>query len=280
MKQEMASRALAWGWMFTIFFCWGGWHPAWVPPLGPVTAEAAWLLEWSDEFEGNGTEVDEGVWSYQLGDGCDYGICGWGNGEYQVYTDHNAWVDNDTGVLVIRVDHSLDATSGATLYHSARLRTAGRRQVLPNSRIEARIQLPKGQGLWPAFWLLPTNTSTYGTWAGSGEIDVMEAANMLAFVKSTLHFGGSWPHQTNSDVYPDASNNCSLQVPPRMDLSSSFHIYAAEWLPDRFRFFFDDFMLCEKTACGRQLPRLCCQQLGIAAGDEGGLRESIYWLTQ
>ena len=103
-------------------------------------------LVWQDEFNGNA--VDTSNWNYQLGDGCDIGLCGWGNSEKQTYQSDNAFIAD--GNLII------EARNSSSSYTSARLTSKG----LLDFRfgyVESSIQIPKGNGMWPAFWALPTD---------------------------------------------------------------------------------------------------------------------------
>ncbi len=187
---------------------------------------------WADEFNGNA--VDTSKWEFQNGDGCSYGICGWGNNELQSYQSANATVAN--GVLTIQAKKQ---RVGSKAYTSARLRTLNMPNggQWKNGRFEARIKLPKGSGMWPAFWMLPANTSV--GWPMSGEIDIMEAtgqADMFAF--GTLHYGEAWPNNqwTSGRILkqPDA-------------WSDAFHTYAIEWEPNVIRWYVNDVLYSTKT---------------------------------
>ena len=115
-------------------------------------ANTCQTLVWSDEF--NGTTLDFNNWEVQTGDGCAEGICGWGNNELQSYQADNLTVANGTLTITAKKQR-VQANS----YTSGRIRTAG----MPasgewtNGRFEARIKLPDAAGMWPAFWMLPTN---------------------------------------------------------------------------------------------------------------------------
>ena len=117
-------------------------------------------------------------------------------------------------------------------YTSARINTVDR-FAFRYGRIEARIRLPAGQGIWPAFWLLPQD-NTYGSWAASGEIDVMEAANIGASggntVLGTIHYGGEFP----DNIY--AGNEHVVAT----DVAAEFHNYALEWDKTELRWYVDD----------------------------------------
>lgn len=181
-------------------------------------------LVWADEF--NDTQLDPEVWFFESGDGSQYGIPGWGNNEQQYYLPNNASLEN--GLLTIEARAEL--TNGFN-YNSARINTRDR-FAFRYGRIEARIRLPGGQGLWPAFWLLPQDDA-YGTWAASGEIDIMEAINLGGAggndVHGTIHYGGEWPNNSFSGEH--------YTVPA--DATSEFHTYAIEWDATEIRWYVD-----------------------------------------
>lgn len=133
-----------------------------VPLAAPASVEnqqstTLWNLVWEDEF--NGTTVNPENWTYDLGAG------GWGNNELQSYDTASATVQN--GELRITARKNADGS-----YSSARLKTQGR-QSWTYGKIAARMRLPRGQGIWPAFWMLGANITTVG-WPKCGEIDIME----------------------------------------------------------------------------------------------------------
>jgi hypothetical protein len=190
---------------------------------------AAWLTElpvypgyelvWSDEFDG--TQLNTANWSYQI-------MSGGGNNEWQYYTSRpvNSWVAN--GILTIQALKEDYYAEGQTFhYTSARLQTADKQDFL-YGKLEARIKLPKGQGIWPAFWMMPTD-SVYGGWAASGEIDIVESIGQADTIYGTNHFGGPWPDNTFlGGSYSDGT-----------DYSQAFHVYGIEWEPNVFRWYLD-----------------------------------------
>jgi beta-glucanase (GH16 family) len=181
-----------------------------------------WQLVWNDEFDGD--RVDTGKWSFQVGDGCP-GLCGWGNNELQSYTTSNATIEG--GKLVITAKRE---SVGGTDYTSARVRTADKGDW-KYGRFEIRAKLPPGQGFWPAIWLLPTD-GTYGGWAASGEIDIMEARGQAPrTVLGTLHYGDTFPsNQSSGGAY-------SL---PSGFFTDSFHTFVLEWSEGRMLWYVDD----------------------------------------
>lgn len=165
------------------------------------------------------------------GNGHAYGIPGWGNGELQYYTANNATVAD--GLLTIRAREQNIAGYG---YSSARLRTKGLGDWT-YGRFEMRAKLPVGQGLWPAFWMLPSD-NVYGTWAASGEIDIMESlGHDPDRIHGTLHYGGAAPANVSSGE--------SYRLP--LGSAQDFHTYAIEWERGEFRWYIDDIHYATRT---------------------------------
>jgi beta-glucanase (GH16 family) len=183
-------------------------------------------LVWSDEFQGSSVDFTNN-WEAQIGDGCAEGICGWGNNELQYYKAENATVSNGTLKITAKRERVQSKA-----YTSARLRTKN----MPNSgewqhgRFEARIKLPFGAGLWPAFWMLPSNTNV--GWPLSGEIDIMESTGQASMIAmGHLHYGEEWPN--------NSWTGGSILSQPGM-WSDGFHTYAMEWEPNEMRWYVDD----------------------------------------
>jgi beta-glucanase (GH16 family) len=178
-------------------------------------------LTFEDTFDG--TQVDASKWQFQLGTGQSEGLNQWGNNEQQSYQPENAVVEN--GLLTL---YARQEIKDGMPYTSARLCT---RDLFSQcyGRFEARIRLPAGEGFWPAFWLMPQDQA-YGTWAASGEIDIMEAKGRLPGITyHTIHFGGVWPENTyllESYVLPKETGD-------------GFHVYALEWTEKELRWYVD-----------------------------------------
>lgn len=185
----------------------------------------ACTLIWQDEFDG--VAVDTAKWSFQIGDGTAFGIPGWGNNEQQYYRAENATVA--AGELTITAKQE---NFGGKSYTSSRMRTIGLGDWT-YGRFETRAKLPSGQGLWPAFWMLSSDPSTYGFWPASGEIDILESkgANPET-IYTTLHYGTSYALGGNGSTFQ--SNTTVLANP-----ASNFHTYAVEWEPSQFRWYID-----------------------------------------
>src|SRR5258708_32060377 len=123
-----------------------------------ASVPSAWVLVWREEFDGPaGSPVDSTKWRHDLGDGCTVGICGWGNTEKEFYTNasENVALDGHGHLMIVArtTPSGLACYYGACRYTSAKITTHGRMLGGPG-RVDARIKLPAGQGLWPAFWML------------------------------------------------------------------------------------------------------------------------------
>jgi len=194
---------------------------------------ATWVQVWSDEFDGAaGARIDSTKWSYETADGCQQGICGWGNSEKEYYTDASENVAlNGQGQLMIvarRAPAGLTCSYGPCLYTSGRITTRGKMLAAPG-RVEARIKLPTGQGLWPAFWMLG-HTSPLVRWPDCGELDIMENKGSQPSTTSSAVHGPGYSGQT-----PFAhANNLASGI-----LSDDFHTFTVEWDSLAVRFFVD-----------------------------------------
>ncbi|WP_255447362.1 glycoside hydrolase family 16 protein [Schumannella soli] len=171
-------------------------------------------LVWSQDFDGPaGSAPDGNVWNFETGGG------GWGNGELQNYTDSRANSELDgNGNLVITARQEGDGS-----YTSARLTTAGKYQP-QYGRVEARIQIPRGQGIWPAFWMLGDDIGSVG-WPNSGEIDIMENV-------------GYEPHRVHGTIHGPGYSGAAgptgtYQHPQGWSFADDFHTFAVDWAPGR-----------------------------------------------
>lgn len=187
--------------------------------LAAVTVASAadnWKLVWSDEFNGaKGSAPAAKMWTHELG------ASGWGNQELENYTNsrENSFLDGE-GHLVIR------AIKTETGYTSARMKTQGHYAV-KYGRVAARLKLPKGQGIWPAFWMLGDDVATAG-WPKCGEIDVME-------------FIGKTPGTAYFTLHgPGYSGGGGLSKSAPVPAPEGFHTYGIEWAPESITFLLDD----------------------------------------
>ncbi len=203
----------------------------------PVAAQCDGLsgcvLVWSDEFDGSAVDLTK--WTFQLGDGSEVGLPGgWGNNELQWYRAENATVSG--GFLTITAKE--ESFAGRN-YTSARMRSLAKGDWT-FGRFEMRARMPIGQGLWPAFWLLPSDPSFYGTWAASGEIDVMEMVGQEPEkIFGTIHYGGPFP----ANVY--SSSEYILSGGTSHD---DFHVYAVEWENGEIRWYIDGVLYGVRTS--------------------------------
>ena len=174
-------------------------------------------LVWSDEFDGTTLNLDN--WTYELGDGCP-NLCGWGNNELQEYTVDNHRLED--GMLIISAKKGSNSN-----YTSTRIKTKGK-QEFQYGRIEARVKVPSGAGMWPAFWALGNDIET-NSWPNCGEIDIVE-------------YVGKNPGQIFTSVHTPSSygNTVNSMITNVPNVEEDFHNYAVEWNENFIDFFFDD----------------------------------------
>lgn len=191
-------------------------------------------LVWSDEFDTEGS-IDATKWSFDIGTGVEiFGTPGWGNNELQYYTDRSENIEVENGMLKITAIKENYEGSG---YTSAKILTRGLFERT-YGRYEARIMLPFGQGIWPAFWLLGDDSNGTVIWPQIGEIDIMEyRGQQPTIIHGSVHGPGYSAGQAVTDEYSLTSG--------RFD--SEFHVFAIEWGPDYIRYFVDDEMYNEIT---------------------------------
>lgn len=194
---------------------------------------SSWVLTWSDEFNGaNGSKPDPAKWSVETGGD------GWGNNELQYYTGRRENVREEKGSLVIEaIKQKFVGPDGVRRdYTSGRLKTEGRFSQR-YGRFEARVQIPYGKGIWPAFWMLGDDFGTAG-WPACGEIDIMESVgNKLRTICGSMHGPG----------YSGANALTAALTDPTGEFSDGFHLYAIEWEPRVVRFFVDDHLYATRT---------------------------------
>jgi beta-glucanase (GH16 family) len=192
-----------------------------------VKPPEGYTLVWSDEFNGKkGSLPDVSKWTYDLGGS------GWGNRELEYYTNRadNARIEDGKLVITARQEAYASPDGAKFNYTSARLKTQGLFSQA-YGRFEARIKLPVGQGLWPAFWMLGDNFDAVG-WPKCGEIDIMENVGKEPGMNhGSLH----GPSSTN----PTSDQTATITLPAGQKLSDDFHIYAVEWEPGAVRFYLD-----------------------------------------
>ena len=186
-------------------------------------------LVMADEFDVEGAPNSD-IWGYNIGTGEN----GWGNNELQYYTDRTDNVTVQNGVLIITAKQEL--LNGAS-YTSARLFTKGKLEQT-YGRFEARMRLPYGQGIWPAFWLLGDDSNGTEIWPQIGEIDIMEyVGDEPTKMFGTVHGPGYSGGQSISKSYTLMNN--------RFD--TDFHVFGIEWGPDYINYYVDDVLYNQIT---------------------------------
>ncbi|HVZ86497.1 MAG TPA: glycoside hydrolase family 16 protein, partial [Polyangia bacterium] len=207
-----------------------------------------WVLTWADAFNGaDGSAVDSTKWVYDTGGN------GWGNDEDEYYTSGTANAVVRGGNLEITATTANASTytcsypsNGPCHYTSARLKTLGKFSQ-QYGRFEARIQIPEGQGLWPAFWMMGADINT-ASWPACGEIDIMENIGK----EPSINHGSL--HMPASGTTTDDQLTGMYTASGGAKLGDDFHTYAVEWSSSSISFYVDD-MLYEtqtpQTASGR-----------------------------
>jgi len=205
---------------FAILLSCGG--SAQTPPPPPPPG---FVLTWSDEFGGtNGSLPDSSKWVMETGGN------GWGNNELETYTNRAVNAQQQDGNLVITAaKETYTGPDGITrVYTSARIKTKGLFSQA-YGRFEARIQIPQGQGLWPAFWMLGSNFDQVG-WPACGEVDIMEnIGKEPSIVHGSMHGPG----------YSGDNALTGSYTLPSGKFADAFHVFSIEWEPSVVRFYVD-----------------------------------------
>jgi beta-glucanase (GH16 family) len=174
-------------------------------------AQTTWQLMWSDEFSGETLNTNN--WSYAFGNG------GWGNNEWQYYSNAAENIEVSNGALKITARHE---GTGPTEYTSARIITKDRFEF-QYGKVEARMKLPLGQGLWPAFWTLGANIDEV-SWPRCGEIDIMEHVNNEYMTHGAVHWYNNGHSFTGQGTSVDPTE---------------YHVYGVIWDSNQIRWFVD-----------------------------------------
>jgi beta-glucanase (GH16 family) len=192
---------------------------------GELHAATQWNIVWNDEF--NGPAINTSNWVFETGGG------GWGNNELENYTSrtNNARIVN--GQLVIEADQE---SYGGNNYTSARMKTQGK-WSWTYGRIEGRIKIPRGQGIWPAFWMLGTDIVPAG-WPTCGEIDIMENIGKTSD-QGTEHGTIHGPQTPGVDYNYYAGVSGTYTLPGGAALADDFHIFTVEWTTNQIQWFLD-----------------------------------------
>ena len=188
-------------------------------------------LVWSDEFDGE--SIDLSHWTYDLG------ASGWGNQELQNYTSdsENSYV-NDGNLFIVARENGIHFTS-------ARMKSIDL-QEFQYGRIDVRAVLPKGQGIWPAIWMLGANYPTVG-WPACGEIDIMELIGSSPnTVHGTIHYGTDWTQHNYT--------GSGTSIPWTETFSDEFHVFSIDWDENGITWLLDDqpFYTIDNAVTGSQ----------------------------
>jgi beta-glucanase (GH16 family) len=190
-------------------------------------------LTWSDEFTGPaGSSPDQTKWVLESGGN------GWGNDELEYYTPRpeNVRLENGNLVLEALKEEFKGADGVRRHYTSGRIKTLGRFSQA-YGRFEARMRIPNGQGVWPAFWMMGDDFPAVG-WPECGEIDIMENVDIeKSRIRGSIHGPG----------YSARESLTSAFTLPQGPFSDAFHVFAVEWEPQTIRFFVDDELYATKT---------------------------------
>lgn len=180
------------------------------------TSYPGYSLVWSDEF--SGTELNADDWTHETGNGCP-NLCGWGNNELQSYRSQNTTVADGHLTIEAKIGNG---------YTSSRIKTQGK-QSFQYGRIDIRAKLPRGNGMWPALWMLGESISTVG-WPRSGEIDIME---MIGGSNSTTLGTAHW--YDGGHNYIGSSTSLSSG-----EFADEFHVFSIIWTAQSISWYLDD----------------------------------------
>jgi beta-glucanase (GH16 family) len=202
-------------------------------PATPPSSNG-WTVVWSDEFNGpDGSSIDRTKWVVETGGE------GWGNQELEYYTDRSENASMRDGNLAIRaLEENYTGPDGVKRnYTSARLKTFGKFSQT-YGRFEARIKIPYGQGMWPAFWMLGDDIDKVG-WPACGEIDIMEnIGKEPAIVHGSIH-GPGYVGATGLEAADTVSG--------KQRFADDFHVFAIEWDPESVSFYVDKDLYVRRT---------------------------------
>ena len=230
MLRTLLSMSMLLAVSFLFNACGGGNSSAPVSAVTPSASSDNWKLVWADEFDG--PTLDSNKWTLESGGS------GWGNNELEYYTaGNNLSVAN--GMLTIEARKE---NTGGRNYTSTRMITKGK-AFWTYGKVEARVRLPYGQGMWPAFWMLGENIDTAG-YPGCGEIDIVEMiggkssgarANNDAIIFGSLHR----PNLDPSPTTPRKTLTASYTNTNSANFSDDFHVFGIEWNATTVRHYVD-----------------------------------------
>jgi beta-glucanase (GH16 family) len=219
---------------FALLLLWLIQPPPALTQQASADAKTAWTITWRDEFNSRGRSIpDPDKWVIETGGG------GWGNEELEYYTNRlkNVFVGNGHLVITARKEHYTGKDGVSRDYTSARLKTLGK-FTQAYGRFEARIKIPRGQGMWPAFWMMGDDIERID-WPACGEIDIMEnIGKEPSAVHGTIHGPG---YSGNGGISAD------FALPEQRRFADDFHVFAVEWEPQQIRFYVDDALYGTRT---------------------------------
>jgi beta-glucanase (GH16 family) len=191
---------------------------------------------WQETYSGKaGVKPNAKIWQYNMGNGL-----GWGNNELEYYTNKAAQMSTDgKGHMVITAsqvdlnnpsDNYITDYCGQCVFKSARVYTRDQLSF-QYGRIEARIQVPEGAGMWPAFWLLGVDRPSCSGWPSCGEIDIMEVRGSTPNVAiGSIHGPGYSGGSSKSNYY---------YSPDNLSLGGGYHVFRIDWLPNSIKYYVD-----------------------------------------
>lgn len=218
-----------------------------------MDSDKTYELLWSEEFDGDkGSSINPREWNFDIGDGSNYQIPGWGNQEREYYTDESTLLDGNSHLIiqahrkyVSDEDHEYsesELTHYMTYYGTPAEWLSGKittykKLAFQYGRIEARLRVPVGKGTWPAFWMLGFDIRT-NTWPHCGEIDILETrGDMPTTMFSTLH-GPGYCGEDGKGIVLDTGTV----------ISDVFHVVAIEWFENEISWFLDGKLCLSITA--------------------------------
>lgn len=213
----------------------------------------SYVLLWNEEFDGQkGSAINPAEWNFDIGDGSNYQIPGWGNQEREYYTDESTALDGNSNLVIHAIrkyvsefNHEYsnsDLSKYMTYYGTPAEWLSGKittfeKLAFQYGRMEARLRVPNGIGTWPAFWMLGFDIRT-NTWPNCGEIDILETrGDMPTTVFSTLHGPGYCGEDGKGKVLDTGTV-----------MSDDFHVVAIEWFENEISWYLDGKLILNLAA--------------------------------
>ena len=205
-------------------------------------------LIWSEDFSYENLEEFESKWNFDIGDGSNYGLIGWGNNELEYYTKESVELKNGITISAEKLNESTDLMTyyGKALWRSGKIHTANK-VSFKYGYLEVKAKTPTGIGTWPAIWLLGQNLLQGETWPNCGEIDILETT-------------GANPHQIQGTIHgPGYFGEAGLTkiIQSEYPLAEDLHTYAINWQEDKIEWYFDGnlYNTIERTKIGLSIDK-------------------------